>query len=402
MPGRATLQLDLEQRGTTVRTPVRAKRQRLAVKAVAAMAAVLLLAACGSDDDPAPADEPEETEEPEGDEPEETDEPEEAADFPNVVDGVLQPLPSGFPSEPITLWQAFEPGSDDDVFNQFISQIAQEFSPVPIQVNTQQMGPAQTYELSAYLMDEPGASDGYHVFATSFFGQGTRLFTQSGLADIPADELYARLNPINRMTFAPYSFLANLDSEFQTIQDVEEALAANPGSLSISSSSPGGGIHASTLVWARQAGGLEFNYIPTDSPAEARQVLLGGGSDVATSRVEPGLDEQFNFLMVTGDSRLDAYPDVPAAGEFGYNIPGGTDRGYATVPDVPEEHIAWLTELFRLVSETDEFRSQYEDLDLTYLGPEEVQRARAAVVTEFAPVLQEEGVVVRDDFPNVG
>jgi tripartite-type tricarboxylate transporter receptor subunit TctC len=378
---------------------VRSPRRKYPLRAIVLVAVAALLAACGSADEaPGPAEEPDE---PAIEEPEEPDEPEASAEFPSIIDGVLQPLESGFPSEPITLWQAFEPGSDDDVFNQFVSQIAQQFSPVPITVNTQQMGPAQTYELSAYLMDEPGSDQGYHVFATSFFGQGTRLFTQSALADIPADDLYARLNPINRMTFAPYSFLANLDSEFATIQEVEEALREAPGSLSISSSSPGGGIHASTLVWARQAGGLEFNYIPTDSPAEARQVLLGGGSDVATSRVEPGLDEQFSFLMVTGDSRLEAFPDVPAAAEFGYDIPGGTDRGYATVPGVPEEHILWLTELFRLVSQTPEFQAQYSDLNLTYLEPAQVMEARAAVVREFAPVLDDVGVMVREDYPTV-
>jgi hypothetical protein len=112
--------------------------------------------------------------------------------FPNIVDGVLQPLESGFPSETITLWQAFEPGSGDDVFNQFVAEIAKDYSPVEIRTNTQQMGPSQTYELSEYLRTQVAGSDeGYNTFATSFFGQGVRLFTQSALAEIPADELFA-------------------------------------------------------------------------------------------------------------------------------------------------------------------------------------------------------------------
>ena len=322
--------------------------------------------------------------------------------FPNIVDGVLQPLESGFPSEPITLWQAFEPGSGDDVFNQFVAEIAKDYSPVAIRTNTQQMGPAQTYELSAYLSSQvAGAAEGYHIFATSFFGQGVRLFTQSGLVDIPADELFARLNPINRMTFSPYGFYSLLDSDLKTIEDVIAAMKASPGTINLSSSSPGGGIPTSTAVWAAQAG-VTYNYVPTGSPDEALQVLLGGGSAVATSRGTPGLEDQFNVLMVTGDARLPAYPDTPAASELGYEIPAGTDRGYAAVADVPQEHLDWLFELMRLVSEDERFQERYAALNLNYIDGAAVNRDRYTVVREFLPVLLDlGGIVVREDFPTL-
>lgn len=355
---------------------------------------LLVLAACGPDE-PDVADEPEQPDEVPEEVPED---PEEVAEFPSIVDGVLQPHPAtGFPSGPITLWQPFEPGSDDDVFNQQIARIAAQYSPVPIATDTQQMGPALTYELSDWLQDQPGSDEGYHIYAVSWFGQTTRLFTQEAMAGIACEDLYQRLNPVNQMTFAPYSFLAPPDGEFQSIQDVEAYLAENPGGLTISSSSPGGGIHTSTLVWADQAGGLEFVYLPTDSPAEARTVLLGGGSDIATSRTEPGLDEEFTFLMVTGDDRLAMFPDVPAAGEFGYSIPGGTSRGYGTLPGVPDENIDWLFELLRLVNEDPEFEELFGDLDTTYRDRDYVEGSRQAVIDHYVPVLEGEGVIVRDD-----
>ncbi|MPZ15438.1 MAG: hypothetical protein GEU73_13630 [Chloroflexi bacterium] len=389
-----------EQRDGKGRTGLFGLRRTHLTRLAGATAMLLVLAACGGGDEDAadPVDEAadaSESVEPEGAEPE----GEESAEFPNVVDGVLQPLPDGFPSEAITLWQPFEPGSDDDVYNQFVAQVGAKYSPVEILTDTQQMGPATSYELSDYLLGRPGAEDGYHIHALSWFGVGTRLFTQEAMSDIPAQEMFDKLVPINVMTFAPYSFLAPIDGEFETIEDAEEYMAENPGDMVISSSSPGGGIHSSTLVWARQAGDFEFTYVPTDSPAEARQVLLGGGSDMATSRTEPGLDEQFKFLMVTGDTRLEVYPDVPAAGEFGYNIPSGTDRGYSAIPGVPQEHIDWLAEWLRLVNEDPEFLERYADLDLTYRGPEEVQEQRSVITEEFVPVLEEEGIVVRDDLP---
>jgi ABC-type glycerol-3-phosphate transport system substrate-binding protein len=123
--------------------------RRGCVTLLAGLAALaLVLAACAPEEEPDVADAPEDPEEP--DEPDAPDEPEE---FPHIAeDGVLQPHPeTGFPSEPITIWQPFEPGSDDDVFNQQIARIAEQYSPVPIATDTQQMGPALMYELSDWL-----------------------------------------------------------------------------------------------------------------------------------------------------------------------------------------------------------------------------------------------------------
>lgn len=381
----------LERKGSLLRRSSVARR----ASAAALTAIALVIAACGSAET-----EPEAAPAPEAPAPE-APAPAEVP-FPNIVDGVLQPLESGFPSEPITLWQAFEPGSGDDVFNQFVAEVAADYSPVPIRTNTQQMGPAQTYELSEYLRTQvAGAEDGYHIFATSFFGQGVRLFTQSALADVPADDLFARLNPINRMTFAPYAFYTRLDSELKTMDDVIAAMKASPGTINLSSSSPGGGIPTSTSVWAAQEG-VEYNYVPTGSPDEALQVLLGGGSEVATSRGTPGLDDQFNVLMVTGDARLPAYPDTPSAGELGYDIPAGTDRGYAAVADVPQEHLDWIFELMRLVSEDERFQERFADFNLNYIDGEAVNAARYTVVREFLPVLLDlGGIVVREDAPTL-
>lgn len=316
-----------------------------------------------------------------------------------VVDGVLQPLPDGFPSEPITLWNAFEPGSGDDVFNQLVSRIGAKYAPVPITTATQTIGPTLHYGLVEFLKDRPGADQGYHIYPISWFGVTTRLFTSEALQDRPLQELRESLQPINEMRFAPYSFLAEKDGPFETIQDVEEYARENPGDLVIASSQPGGGISTSTYVWAAQAGGIDFTYLPTEGPTQAQQVLLGGGAQMATSRTEPELDERFNFLMVTGDSRVAAFPDVPAAGELGYNIPSGSSLGYGTLTDVPREHVDWLWEWLRMVSEDPDFQEQYAGvMDLTYRTPEEVEQGRDAVLEVFVPILEEQDLVVREDY----
>lgn len=358
------------------------------------MVLVVLVAACAQDDGDGQSQA--ETE-PEGQE-EQADNGQDDSAFPRVEDGVLQPLADGFPSEPITLWNAQEPGSPEDVFNQQVSRIAEEFSPVSIGTDTQQVGPTLHYGLAEFLQDQPMASEGYHVYVTSWFGIGTVAFTNEELADVPFDELWNRLKPINQMTFGPFVFFTQQDSQFETIEDVERFTNENPGELRVIGGPPGSGTHSSALVWAQQAGDLDFTYVPGESGTQITQTVLGGGADVGVAPLEPGLGDEFNLLMMTGERTLEMFPDVPNAADQGYDIPSGSATGYGTVAGVPDEHVQWIAELMRMVSETEEFKDAYSELDLTYLGPQEVQELRQAVKEDFAPILEEEGLTVRDDY----
>ena len=320
-----------------------------------------------------------------------------ADSFPHVVDGVLQPLASGFPDQPITLWNAWEPGNDDDILNQTIARAGAKYSPVDIQADTQQMGPGLHYELVPFLEDRPGATDGYHLYATSWFGLGTRLFTLESLADVPFDELYDRLNPINRMLATPFAIFTSQDSPYTSIEELESYMRDNPGELVLSGSAPGSGTHSTAVVWSRQAG-VEFTYLPSESNAEIEQLLLGGGADIGVAPLQPGYQEQFNVLMTSGEAKLQGFDDVPSATEQGYTIPSGSETGYGTLPDVPQEHIEWLTEWLRMVSEDPEFLDAYAQYDTTYVGPDQVEEDRQAVLEHFVPVLEDQGLVVRDDY----
>lgn len=314
-----------------------------------------------------------------------------------VVDGVLQPTASGFPSDPITLWNAFDPGSDDDVFNQAIAEIGSRYAPVPITTDTQTQGPVLTYGMADFLADMPGADDGYHIYTAGWFGVTTRAFTADALADETWADLRAKTRPINQMVFSPYVWLTDPDGPYQTIEDLEEAIRENPGELRMSTSSPGGGLHTSASVWALE-GGLEYVYVPTDSPAEGRNVLLGGGSDFAVSTYEPGLDDQFTVVMVTGDERFEHLSDVPAAGELGYRQPGGGARGFGTLQNVPDENFAWLDTWLRMIAQDPEFQERFgAEEDVTYQDAAYVEDLRDTFVELFVPVLEEQDLVIRDD-----
>jgi len=66
-------------------------------------------------------------------------------------------------------------------------------------------------------------------------------------------------------------------------------------------------------------------------------------------------------LAVSADERLAILPDVPTFIEAGYEISHQQSRGVVMNADVPEEAVKYYSELFKKVSETEEWKKFAED-----------------------------------------
>lgn len=117
--------------------------------------------------------------------------------------------------------------------------------------------------------------------------------------------------------------------------------------------------------------GVEYRYIPYEDASAMHADLLGGrldaiyeevsvvGSMIEANQVEP--------LLVLGESRLDQYPDVPAAGELDLPVPPALWRGVAVKAGTDEAAVAMLEEAFLKAAESEAYQSfeQERMLDLT-------------------------------------
>ena len=311
------------------------------------------------------------------------------ADLPELVDGKLPPLEDGFPDSPITLWSAFEPGHADDLFNNTVSQIAADYSPVRITTQANPMGPHLHYDLVDFLRDQQLAEEGYHAYSIGWFGLTVRPYTIESLAEAEITDL----QPINIMEDVPFVFAVRSDSPHESLEDV--AAAAAETEMNAVASSAGSGLHSSLLVWAAQEE-LTFNFVPTDGSGQSKQTLLGEGAELAVLVYEPGLEDEVKILAVTGGRPVSTLPDVPTTEELGFNIPSGSYRGYGTLPEVSEEHRQWLDDLFRLVVADERFAEQRPGFEIVHQDAEEVAALRENVLDVFIPVLVDAGVAVRD------
>lgn len=302
---------------------------------------------------------------------------------------VLQPLADGFPNQPITLWNAFEPGHTDDLFNIVVAEIAAKYSPVPLRTDTNPSGPELQYALARFLESQPLTSDGYNVYAVSWFGLSLRPHTIESLVGTPLEAL----QPIIVMQQAPFVFAVPPDSPYQSLEQLTEAARSRPGELTAVASGTGSGLHSSLLVWMEQAG-VDVRFIPTDGAGQSRNTMLGGGADFAVLTYESGMEQQMRVLAVTGDTPVPALPEVPTTESLGLNIPAGSERGYGTVPGVPSEHLDWLYRLFERVANDPEFQQRQPGFTFNVLDREQVRATQRDIQDTFIPVLRDAGLTV--------
>jgi tripartite-type tricarboxylate transporter receptor subunit TctC len=303
----------------------------------------------------------------------------------------LEPLADGFPSEPITLWNTFEPGHTDDLLNKAFAEFAGAYSPVPVVSDTRTVaGPASWYGLLDFLADQPGGDQGYHLYAVSWAGATVRPWTVEQLADVDP----AVLEPVGVVEQAPFVFGVPTDSPYQALDEVATAAGQTPGELRAVAGATGSLIHSALAIWQLESGLTleDIRFIPTNGSAESLTVVRGGGAELVVTTYAAGIDEQMRVLAVTGDERFGGLPEVPTTAELGVPIPVSSERGFGTLNAVPDEHIDWLLELIRLVAADPGFQSRQEGFDFNVHDAAWVVDFRRQIVDDIIPILDEAGL----------
>ena len=144
------------------------------------------------------------------------------------------------------------------------------------------------------------------------------------------------------------------DSDIQSMDDLNAALKADPGSLTTAgSSSIGGWDHIRLLIAAREAGveGLsDIRWVQFDGGTDAVTQLIGGQVDVVSTDISEigGFVESGDIRLIgaMSDERIPAFPDAPTMKEQGIDMTGYNWRGLYTGGGVSdEEYNQWVSGL---------------------------------------------------------
>lgn len=314
-----------------------------------------------------------------------------AGGAPEFVDGVLQPLPDGFPDQEITIVVVDEPGSSDGVYARHLQTALRDISPVPIEVlDRGDTGTYPTWEALQWTADQPGGNEGY--FPLIYVLPGSVIDFHTAPIENELGVSLDDLNMIITTEVTPYVVTSRKDAPWgDSFEAMVEYAKENPGEVKYLSRSPGSGGYTA-LARYQELLGISFDERAGGSHDEIQSAIGAGEADIGITQVENAMThweaDRIELLMVTGDERApEPWADVPSAADMGMpGEPWAQNRGLAVTKETSDEHRDWLFALFQAATEDPEFQENRLSLpgnSLVVLDHDET-RALAERALEFS------------------
>lgn len=324
-----------------------------------------------------------------------------SADAGEFVDGVLQPLASGFPNQPLTILVIDEAGSDDGLYARALQEAMSELSPVDIRVlDRPDFGTYGIWEALEFINGEPGGSEGHIMPVVTVPGSTIDL-----IGTPVVEELGVTMEDLNHVLITelvPYLLTTPADAPWgNSMEAFVEYAKANPGEVRYISRGPGAGPDIA-FQYYRIAGDFEVNTSVGGSHSEILTAIGAGQGDVAVSL--PGAAVPFiedERVLVLGctletDPCVGPWGEAPSASSVVGAEPDqwGSNRGLVISPDAPDENREWLeTLLLEAVADEDfqESRLAVPGLTLTTLDNEEALEVQREGYDAAYAILEELG-----------
>ena len=201
------------------------------------------------------------------------------------------------------------------------------------------------------------APDGYTIVNVTF---ELSTFKYLGYANITPSMLI----PLFQFNEDAAALSVKADSPYKNVKDLMDAIKAKPAGTFLFSGSTIASAWDLPRIKLLLAAGISpksVKYIPTQGgAAPAITELLGGHVDVVTcsypeiaSQVDAGT---VRTLATFSEERNPMFPQIPTLKEQGYNVVGGTWRGFALPLKTPDHIVKFLEDAFKKITDTKEFR----------------------------------------------
>lgn len=186
----------------------------------------------------------------------------------------------------------------------------------------------------------------------------TRL-AQNAYAGMTADQVRF----VGAIGADPGVIVVAQDSPFQSLNDLVDAIKADPGSVAFAGGSAVGGFdHLKPLMILQRAGFTDITkikYIGVDGGADAITQTIGGFTQVMTGDMSEIVGflkaGEIRALAVLTDERVPGFEDIPTAKEQGIDVVAVNWRGLYIPKDVSDETFDMWAERLQKVADSDEW-----------------------------------------------
>ncbi len=241
-------------------------------------------------------------------------------------------LAQGYPSRPITYTVPWSPGGGTDTTSRALAAVLQEILGVNINV-VNRTGGGGVVGHQALAEATP---DGHTIGAITV---EITMMHWTGLTDLTFEDY----TPLALLINNPAAITVRADAPYDTVQELIDAIKADPGRLLASGTAKGGIWDLARIGFLKAAGLQESDmpWVPSQGAAPAFQELLAGGVNVVTAALAEAaaLREagEVKVLAVMADERLERFPDVPTLKEQGIDWSIGGWAAVAAPAGIPDE-----------------------------------------------------------------
>ncbi|MCA0920407.1 tripartite tricarboxylate transporter substrate binding protein [Pseudooceanicola nanhaiensis] len=191
------------------------------------------------------------------------------------------------------------------------------------------------------------------------------------------------LEVLNVHNVGNISITVKSDSPYQTFADMNDAIKANPGEVSIGTVR-GGASHMLTLLLADKLG-WDARIVTYDSGAPVRTAVLGGQIDSSTNGAvsDAAMKPEVRSLAISTSTGISAFPDAPYINDvlkdYGVDVPEiGDVRFLAVKAGTKEAHpdrFQKLLDAYEAVMANPEYQAILQEQgaaeETAFRGPEE-------------------------------
>ncbi len=305
-------------------------------------------------------------------------------------------IAADYPSRDITSVVVWSAGGGTDVSNRIVTAEMQEFLPVRINVTNRPGGVAGSIGMS-FVANQP--ADGYTLVGLS---ESNVTAAVQGGWDQRMDIWYPFI-----IGGSPDIISVGADAPYQTLEELVEAAAADPGGIRASAGGAGS-IHHLNLLALMNGTGADLSFIPYPGSAPAQTAAMTGEVSVVVT----SLAEQQELLkggrlrplgmLVESDFELEGVGTIPSAftafPALSEHLPISQAIGMAVLDTVPDEVKASLTAAFEQALETEAVQSWAAEnyYQLSGLTGDEAKAEFGKLESLFAWTLQELGAAEVD------
>ncbi|MEK5444821.1 MULTISPECIES: tripartite tricarboxylate transporter substrate binding protein [unclassified Fredinandcohnia] len=291
-----------------------------------------------------------------------------------------------YPTKPINVIVPWAAGGDSDVIARIThkyleKELGQKF------IVTNIGGAGGTIGAQEGMQADP---DGYTLIAGHDSIAVSHLMGKS-------DFSYFEFEPVSLITTANQLIATHIDNEWNSMEDVINALKEDPESISFGAT-VGSTTHIVPLGIQDRAD-VKFNIVSYEGTAERTQALLGNhlhlGSTTIPAAKEYIKANQLKMLAIASEERNPALPDVPTLKEQGIDFVNATNRGYFFPKGTPKEIVKIMNDALKKVSENPDYIKEMEDMgiDVNFKDTEEYTKYLQDDVAFMEEMLKRQGII---------